>query len=1065
MKRYYIYMMVMAVTALSGCTVDPIEKAPQMTPAGSIEVTYSVNGVEVEAIPLTSGGHEVTVDVTINNPGVYWTPVSDQPWCKVVEEEHYGNGSFKLNIEANEDFYDRTDATITFKVGGWSENVLKISQSGASVKVSGSYAIFKKGTETAQLELSTPDGYELETSDWITTTVDSVTEHTDASGGTYNTIRLNITAAENTAESRYGHVYVKRQGFDEILGSYHVWQYGTDVDYDEAGNILIPAQEAAPFEVRFPAGLVETVNYPEWATPQQVDNGDNSVSWFFDCEDNPSDAFHVRPMGLSLVLAGTETVIDIPFVKQQYYSVSGIISGRGLALLAKTYNEGGDCSEWQDENGKFVVCNDIDMSEITDWTPIGTSDAPFTGEFDGNHMTISNFKSSQPFFGYCSGATISNFVFDTSCELKLSGDVSTNQFLATLATRLQSGTTVDGCVSSAKLLLDGMKATKDIKLYVGGLAAISDAETTIRNSKFFGSIANLANSSTSTATTSQGTAFVGGIAGHVTGTVESCTFGGSMSHESAIKVVYTGGIAGYAESGSVLSSNKTDAEALIDYKSMRKPTGFVNDASRTNYGGGIVGITKGKVSDNRFEGTFRSDSNIKISYYGGIVGCIFSNAVVCSNNSTTADSRIIMTGAARYLGLGGLVGLIDPSVASYSLDFTNDTGVFEGEISGGSATDGFASGYCYIGGIIGKCEASLTLTSPKWNGYIDVNCTSDEELKWANLAAGGVVGGVVKYDSNGNPGAALATITGAEVTGKVTASGSSAKVGLRIFMGGIVGWNYSGLNISGSNFSGEVEWTGSVAKSNGYISVCGGIVGGIETGNSSITDCNNSGEVFNWHWNNNGPNNAGVTPLTYNYTGGIIGTYGYTGSPSGQLKINKCTCTSYLATHRGGVGGIAGYLAKAEVKDCSFTGGIAMNIDLGKYNCFYGGIVSTATDGTAIADCLVKADMSGMYAGSCPLYGGGIAAMLQSGSTVSGCKYYGNVDMPSPATDRNEYCGGLVGHAQSGTSVTNCRYGGYVRGSRVNTDALAAQYAMGTATLDQTPSEGTATGIAYWDGK
>lgn len=72
-------------------------------------------------------------------------------------------------------------------------------------------------------------------------------------------------------------------------------------------------------------------------------------------------------------------------------------------------------------NEKFVLANDIDMKDIV-FTPIGTSEHPFAGFFDGNFHTISNLKTFESdlnnsqllygrgMFGYTDGATIQNFV-------------------------------------------------------------------------------------------------------------------------------------------------------------------------------------------------------------------------------------------------------------------------------------------------------------------------------------------------------------------------------------------------------------------------------------------------------------------------------------------------------------------------------------------------------------------------------------------------------------------------------------------------------------------------------
>ena len=84
------------------------------------------------------------------------------------------------------------------------------------------------------------------------------------------------------------------------------------------------------------------------------------------------------------------------------------------------------------ENGTLddetiVLNNDIDLSAmsraaVSNWTPIGTAENPFTGTFDGNGKTIKNLIIVEPtakegkayigFFGYAKNATIKNVTFE-----------------------------------------------------------------------------------------------------------------------------------------------------------------------------------------------------------------------------------------------------------------------------------------------------------------------------------------------------------------------------------------------------------------------------------------------------------------------------------------------------------------------------------------------------------------------------------------------------------------------------------------------------------------------------
>lgn len=46
-------------------------------------------------------------------------------------------------------------------------------------------------------------------------------------------------------------------------------------------------------------------------------------------------------------------------------------------------------------SGKFILMNDIDLSEYENWKPIGTLQTPFCGKFDGNSFTVKNISISE----------------------------------------------------------------------------------------------------------------------------------------------------------------------------------------------------------------------------------------------------------------------------------------------------------------------------------------------------------------------------------------------------------------------------------------------------------------------------------------------------------------------------------------------------------------------------------------------------------------------------------------------------------------------------------------------
>ena len=110
--------------------------------------------------------------------------------------------------------------------------------------------------------------------------------------------------------------------------------------------------------------------------------------------------------------------------------------------------------------GKTVILGaDIDLNNM-EWTPIGTSDAPFKGTFDGNDMTISNLnvnmpgKSNAGLFGFTRDGEIKNLTVENATVV---GRLNVGVVAGTPYTSKFTNITVKGTVK-----VDGMS-------YVGGV--------------------------------------------------------------------------------------------------------------------------------------------------------------------------------------------------------------------------------------------------------------------------------------------------------------------------------------------------------------------------------------------------------------------------------------------------------------------------------------------------------------------------------------------------------------------------------------------------------------------
>ena len=133
-----------------------------------------------------------------------------------------------------------------------------------------------------------------------------------------------------------------------------------------------------------------------------------------------------------------------------------ISSSSNLLYLAAAVNSG-DASY---TSAHYKLTNNIDLSGIGNWTPIGVGNTapygqpsnakPFQGTFDGNGKTISNLtinasdKDDQGLFGYAVGATIQNLML-TNCGV--TGYSSVGGIVGEARQSTLSDCTVSGSVS------------------------------------------------------------------------------------------------------------------------------------------------------------------------------------------------------------------------------------------------------------------------------------------------------------------------------------------------------------------------------------------------------------------------------------------------------------------------------------------------------------------------------------------------------------------------------------------------------------------------------------------
>ena len=307
-------------------------------------------------------------------------------------------------------------------------------------------------------------------------------------------------------------------------------------------------------------------------------------------------------------------------------------------------------------DGKYVLVYDIDLGGA-EWTPLGTEKSPFSGEFNGNGLTISNIKITKDIqyvglFGYNVGTIknlkIENFQFDVEsrhysvCVSGLAGykdGIITNSYA-----------NING-----NIIFLAYSATR--AHCIGGLTGYNNG--TVRNSYAMSEV-NIEYSYYSGEYYS-----VGGLVGENTGTIISCYAMGNVSSSSN---AFAGGLVGL-NSGTIVNSYATGSVSSGRYVGglvgMNRATIMncyaTGDASTTiltrsedlvyGYGsvGGLVGYNEQIIKNSYATGSVSSRS-----YAGGLVG--FTRAGRITNCYATGNVSASASSSQYYVSAGGLIG-------------------------------------------------------------------------------------------------------------------------------------------------------------------------------------------------------------------------------------------------------------------------------------------------------------------------------------------------------------------------------------------------------------------------
>jgi hypothetical protein len=648
------------------------------------------------------------------------------------------------------------------------------------------------------------------------------------------------------------------------------------------------------------------------------------------------------------------------------------------------------------EGKYFVLATNIALpSGNNAWTPIGSTERPFRGNFNGDNHTITCPNNGNSYFGRYSYVGIWGYMENGSIS-NLKIDYSGNQGNGTVQT---SGERIGGLIGSAKnstiancqvscsksnIILGGTQ-------YIGGLIGYAD-DCSINNSlstlyvcsysggdkACAGGLIGYLNTGTKTSTGSSasgnvstnwsGACKIGGVIGYCTGqgVIDGffTTAGNVVGSQGDYHV---GGLIGYAEN----ISSATPLTIKNCYVSEEAST-----ATAQSRLGGLIGEANGNITVTKCT-TSGPITGINNAYQiGGLIG-LLTNKTNYQVKIIACSSDVEITG--RY-NLGGFIGEVDGYVQiknSYSKGRVN-----------GSVT--YAE-QC-VGGFIGKVN---------FTGEID-NCYAEVDVDGENYS--NYAGGFMGYVS-----------TEAGVIANCFSHAGDVAAGVQSqYVGGLIGYLENTATIQSLVKNCGVK---ACNIKNAYWNT-GGVFGYIK-GNFDLEKCyaDSIKVTTTQGWNGN-VNQTG--------TGGLIGY------ATGYINMTNCyaigiTDDSPAATSVN-KGGLAGYMkTKGTLRNCYSSGQMTDGQNAG-------GLIGYAI-GLSMDSChtdlgLVLKTNNGIS--------GGMIGRLEDPQLISHCYTEGYIlSGMTPAKNASGMIGLLVKNADSGTtSIEHC-FSSFYRRNRTDVGKAA----------------------------
>ena len=392
----------------------------------------------------------------------------------------------------------------------------------------------------------------------------------------------------------------------------------------------------------------------------------------------------------------------------------------------------------------FALANNIDATATNGWNsgagfnPIGNSVTPYSGLFDGQSYTITNYSSTQNgLFGQTSIAAIVKNIGMTNALVTLTN--ADDAFSYGILVGVNDGQ-ITNAYTTGSIINNGPfnDTTSNFIFNFGGM--VGDNENSITHSYSTATVTN---------NDSGGSESMGGIAGfnntgdtldhdYYNGTITNNEGGGGFEsiggliglNQGIVTNSYTQGSAtnsqgssGFASIGGLIGANTSSANVSSSYS---LATVSSSDFGGSDDMGGLIGYNNGTVNNTYFNGSVSNSENSaaignpSVEQVGGLIGFNDTSGSLSNSYAITTITNSDSNGSESVGGLvGGNNGAVSSSYALSTLAMTNND----------------FSGTEILGGLIGYNQSSGTISS----SYASVPINNNDS-SFANEIIGGLVG-------------------------------------------------------------------------------------------------------------------------------------------------------------------------------------------------------------------------------------------------------------------------------------------------------------------------------------